>query len=308
MPAVSKSILECIGSTPLVEVSPRMNKGAARVLAKVEFFNPAGSVKDRAALSMVTAAEQEGRLKPGDTIVEPTSGNTGVALSLVAAIRGYRVVLVMPETMSVERRRLAAAYGARIVLTPGSLGMKGAIDEANKIAASCNGVMLQQFENPANPQAHYSSTGPEIWNDTEGAVDVLVAGVGTGGTFTGVGRFLKERNNSIKLVAVEPEGSAVLSGGAPGAHPLQGIGAGFVPDAMDASIIDEVFAVSGCDAMRAAREAASREGLLVGISSGASLFAALELSKREDMAGKTIVAILPDTGERYLSTELFAND
>ncbi len=306
MALISKSILECIGSTPLVEISSRLNSGSARVLAKVEFFNPAGSVKDRAALFMVEAAEREGRLKKGDTIIEPTSGNTGVALALVAAIKGYKVVLVMPDTMSVERRRLAAAYGAEIVLTPGGMGMRGSIQEAQKIAESCGGVILQQFENSANPNAHYNSTGPEIWEDTQGNIDVFVSGVGTGGTFSGTGRYLKEQKRDIKLVAVEPSGSPVLSGGKAQVHGLQGIGAGFVPLTMDTSIIDEVFCVCDNDAMRTARAAATSEGLLVGISSGAALYAALELSKRSEFSGKTIVVVLPDTGERYLSTELFS--
>lgn len=306
MARIYKSILETVGSTPLVEISPAVNKGGARVLAKVEFFNPAGSVKDRAALAMVEDAEKNGILKPGATIVEPTSGNTGIALALVAAIKGYNLVLVMPDTMSVERRRLAAAYGAEIVLTPGAEGMKGSIEAARRISAEREGVMLGQFVNPANPASHYASTGPEIWEATGGSVDVFVAGVGTGGTFTGAGRFLKEKIPSVRLVAVEPVTSAVLSGGEAGLHGLQGIGAGFIPETMDASIVTEVVKVSDADAMRTAREAASREGLLVGISSGAALYAALELAKRPDLAGKTIVVILPDTGERYLTTALFS--
>lgn len=306
MARIYKSILETVGSTPLVEISPAVNKGGARVLAKVEFFNPAGSVKDRAALAMVEDAEKNGILKPGATIVEPTSGNTGIALALVAAIKGYNLVLVMPDTMSVERRRLAAAYGAEIVLTPGAEGMKGSIEAARRISAEREGVMLGQFVNPANPASHYASTGPEIWEATGGSVDVLVAGVGTGGTFTGTGRFLKEKNPSVRLVAVEPVTSAVLSGGEAGPHGLQGLGAGFIPETMDASIVTEVVKVSDADAMRTAREAASREGLLVGISSGAALYAALELAKRPDLAGKMIVVILPDTGERYLTTALFS--
>lgn len=306
MARIYKSILETVGSTPLVEISPAVNKGGARVLAKVEFFNPAGSVKDRAALAMVEDAEKNGILKPGATIVEPTSGNTGIALALVAAIKGYNLVLVMPDTMSVERRRLAAAYGAEIVLTPGAEGMKGSIEAARRISAEREGVMLGQFVNPANPASHYASTGPEIWEATGGSVDVFVAGVGTGGTFTGTGRFLKEKNPSVRLVAVEPVTSAVLSGGEAGPHGLQGLGAGFIPETMDASIVTEVVKVSDADAMRTAREAASREGLLVGISSGAALYAALELAKRPDLAGKMIVVILPDTGERYLTTALFS--
>lgn len=306
MSRIFKSVLETVGSTALVEISHRLNKGNARVLAKVEFFNPAGSVKDRAALAMVEDAEKRGVLKSGMTIVEPTSGNTGIALALVSAIKGYRLVLVMPETMSVERRRLAAAYGAEIVLTPGASGMKGSIEAAERIAAERGGVMLGQFVNPANPASHYASTGPEIWDATGGVVDVFVAGVGTGGTFSGTGKFLKEKNPAVKLIAVEPETSAVLSGGKAGAHGLQGIGAGFVPATMDASLVSEVIRAGDADAMHTAREAAAKEGLLVGISSGAALFAALELSKRDDLAGRTIVVVLPDTGERYLSTGLFA--
>lgn len=306
MSRIFKSVLETVGSTALVEISHRLNKGNARVLAKVEFFNPAGSVKDRAALAMVEDAEKRGVLKSGMTIVEPTSGNTGIALALVSAIKGYRLVLVMPETMSVERRRLAAAYGAEIVLTPGASGMKGSIEAAERIAAERGGVMLGQFVNPANPASHYASTGPEIWDATGGVVDVFVAGVGTGGTFSGTGKFLKEKNPAVKLIAVEPETSAVLSGGKAGAHGLQGIGAGFVPATMDASLVSEVIRAGDADAMHTAREAAAKEGLLVGISSGAALFAALELSKRDDLAGRTIVVVLPDTGERYLSTDLFA--
>lgn len=305
MSSIKKSILETIGNTPLVEISNRLNKSGARVLAKVEFFNPAGSVKDRAALAMVEEAEKKGILKPGATIIEPTSGNTGIALALVSAIRGYKLILVMPETMSVERMRLASAYGAKIELTPGNLGMKGAIDHAHKIAKSENGVILGQFENPANPASHYYSTGPEIWDACDGNIDVFVAGVGTGGTFSGVSRYLNEKNPSIKCVAVEPKNSAVLSGGASGAHGLQGIGAGFIPATMDASLISEVVRVSEDDAFYMAREVAAKDGLLVGISSGAALYAALELAKKPEYDGKTIVVVLPDTGERYLSTNLF---
>lgn len=289
----------------MVEISSRLNKGGARVLAKVEFFNPAGSVKDRAALAMVENAEKNGFLSPGMTIVEPTSGNTGIALALVSAIKGYKLILVMPETMSLERRRLASAYGAEIVLTPGEKGVKGAVEEACKMAADCNYVMLKQFENPVNPESHYRSTGPEIWNATAGDIDAFVAGVGTGGTFTGTARYLKEKNPSIRFVAVEPENSAVLSGGSAGAHGLQGIGAGFVPAVMDVSLVSEVVRVTDDEAVRTARDAAAKEGLLVGISSGAALHAALNLSRRPDFNGKTIVVLLPDTGERYLSTGLF---
>ena len=306
MADVKKSILDTVGATALVEISGGLNKGAARVLAKVEFFNPGGSVKDRVALAMVDAAEKSGELKPGATIIEPTSGNTGVGLALVSAVRGYHLVLTMPETMSVERRKLAAAYGAEIVLTPGAEGMKGAIDKAAALRDATPGaVILQQFENAANPESHYRTTGPEIWEATDGEIAAFVAGVGTGGTITGTGRYLKEKNPSVKIVAVEPDTSAVLSGGKAGAHKLQGIGAGFVPKVLDTSLLDEVVKASAEDAGATARAAAASEGLFVGISSGAALWAALELAKREEFAGKTIVALLPDTGERYLSTWLF---
>ena len=306
MSSTSKSILDRVGGTPLVEISGKLNKGAARVLAKVEFFNPGGSVKDRIALAMVEAAERDGTLKPGATIIEPTSGNTGVGLALVSAVRGYHLILTMPETMSIERRRLAAAYGAEIVLTPGVAGMKGAIEKANELRDATPGaVILQQFENPANPAYHYRATGPEIWDATGGDVAAFVAGVGTGGTITGTGKFLKEKNPAVKIVAVEPDASPVLSGGRPGPHKIQGIGAGFVPKVLDTSLIDEIAAVSAEDAGETARAAAAKDGLLVGISSGAALFAALELAKRAEYAGKTIVVLLPDTGERYLSTWLF---
>ncbi len=306
MSDIAKNILEKIGRSPLIEISDRLNKGGARVLAKVEYFNPGGSVKDRIALAMIDAAEKSGALKPGATIIEPTSGNTGVGLALVSAVRGYRLILTMPETMSVERRKLAAAYGAEIVLTPGESGMQGAIDKAEELRKATPGaVILQQFENPANPGHHYRTTGPEIWAATGGEVSAFVAGVGTGGTITGTGRFLKEQNPSIKIVAVEPDTSAVLSGGKPGPHKLQGIGAGFIPKVLDTSILDETIAVSAEDAGALARAAAAKEGLFVGISSGAALWAAIELGKREEFAGRTIVALLPDTGERYLSTWLF---
>ena len=301
------SILARIGGTPLVEISSKLNKGGAKVFAKVEFFNPGGSTKDRVARSMVEEAERTLSLKPGATIIEPTSGNTGVGLALVSAVKGYHLILTMPETMSIERRKLAAAYGAEIVLTPGAAGMQGAIDKANELRDATPGsVILQQFENPANPAAHYRTTGPEIWQDTAGEVAAFVAGVGTGGTITGAGRFLKEKNPGVKLVAVEPDTSPVLSGGAPGPHKLQGIGAGFVPKVLDTTLLSEVVKVSAEDAGRTARAAAAEEGLFVGISSGAALWAALELAKRPDFAGKTIVVLLPDTGERYLSTWLFA--
>ena len=306
MSNIAKNILEKIGGTPLVEISPKLNKGGARVLAKVEFFNPGGSVKDRIALAMVEAAEKDGTLKPGATIIEPTSGNTGVGLALVSAVKGYHLILTMPETMSIERRKLAAAYGAEIVLTPGAAGMKGAIAKANELRDSTPGaVILQQFENPANPAYHYRATGPEIWEATGGEIAAFVAGVGTGGTITGTGKYLKEKNPSIKIVAVEPDTSPVLSGGQPGPHKIQGIGAGFVPKVLDTSLLTEVIKASADNAGATARAAAAQEGLLVGISSGASLWAALELSKSPEFAGKTIVALLPDTGERYLSTWLF---
>lgn len=299
-------ILGRIGGTPLVEISRKTCKGGARVLAKVESFNPGGSVKDRVALAMVEAAEKDGRLAPGATIIEPTSGNTGVGLALVSAVKGYKMVLTMPETMSVERRRLAAAYGAKIVLTPGAEGMKGAIAKAEELRDATPGaIILQQFENPANPLCHYRTTGPEIWRAADEKVDAFVAGVGTGGTISGVGRFLKEKNPAVKIVAVEPDASPVISGGKPGPHKLQGIGAGFLPKTLDVSVIDEVFRVSAEEAGAAARAAAASEGLLVGISSGAALHAALLLAARKDFAGKTIVVLLPDTGERYLSTWLF---
>ena len=306
MSTIAKNILHTIGGSPLVEISGKLNKGKARVLAKVEFFNPGGSVKDRIALAMVETAEKTGKLKPGATIIEPTSGNTGVGLALVAAVRGYHLILTMPETMSIERRKLAAAYGAEIVLTPGAAGMKGAIEKAEELRDSIPGSMiLQQFENPANPYFHYCTTGPEIWDATGGDLAAFVAGVGTGGTITGTGRYLKEKNPDVKIVAVEPDTSAVLSGGEPGMHKLQGIGAGFIPKVMDISVLNEVVKVSAEDAGSTARAAAANEGMLVGISSGAALWAAMELSKRPEFEGKTIVALLPDTGERYLSTWLF---
>ena len=306
MAKIAKTVLEKIGKTPLVEISNKLNKGGARVLAKVEFFNPGGSAKDRIALGMIEAAEKAGILKPGGTIIEPTSGNTGVGLALISAIKGYHLILTMPETMSIERRKLAAAYGTEIVLTPGSDGMKGAIAKAEELRDAKGGVILQQFENPANPTYHEKTTGPEIWNDTDGAVDAFVAGVGTGGTLTGVGHYLRKKNPKVGLYAVEPDTSAVLSGGKPGPHKLQGIGAGFIPKVLDTKIITKVIPVAAEDAGRTARAAAAQEGLLVGITSGAALFAALELSKQKAFAGKTIVVLLPDTGERYLSTWLFS--
>lgn len=306
MAKMAKTILEKVGGTPLVEISNKLNKGGARVLAKVEFFNPGGSVKDRIARAMVEDAEKRGVLKPGATLVEPTSGNTGVGLALVAAVKGYHLVLTMPETMSIERRKLAAAYGAEIVLTPGTEGMKGAIAKADEIAATRGGVILQQFENPANPACHQITTGPEIWADTDGQVDAFVAGVGTGGTLTGTGKYLRSVKPDIALYAVEPDTSPVLSQGKAGPHKIQGIGAGFVPKVLDTSLITKVITVSAENAGQTARAAAAQEGLLVGISSGAALWAALELAKTPEYAGKTIVALLPDTGERYLSTWLFA--
>ena len=306
MSNIARNILEKVGGTPLVEISSKLNKGGARVLAKVEFFNPGGSVKDRIALAMVEAAEKDGTLKPGATIIEPTSGNTGVGLALVSAVKGYHLILTMPETMSIERRKLAAAYGAEIVLTPGAAGMKGAIAKANELRDSTPGaVILQQFENSANPAKHEATTGPEIWSATDGEVAAFVAGVGTGGTLSGVGRFLKSKNPAVKVFAVEPDTSPVLSEGKSGPHKIQGIGAGFVPKTLDTGVYDEVITASAENAGAVARAAAAQEGLLVGISSGASLWAALELSKRPEFAGKTIVALLPDTGERYLSTWLF---
>ena len=308
MSHIFTSMDQLIGGTPLLELK-RLEEALglkARVLAKLEYFNPAGSVKDRVALAMIRDAEDRGLLGPGSVIIEPTSGNTGIGLAAVAAARGYRVIIVMPDTMSVERRRLIAAYGAELVLTPGSRGMAGAIARAEELAAATPGSFIPgQFVNPANPAAHMASTGPEIWRDTGGQVDAFVAGVGTGGTITGVGRYLKGQNPGVWVVAVEPAGSPVLSGGKPGPHGLQGIGAGFVPETLDPGVYDEIIRVTEADAYRAGRELARREGVLAGISSGAALWAALELARREEMAGRTIVVLLPDTGDRYLSTPLF---
>lgn len=302
------SVTELIGDTPLVRLV-RYDEaiGAQGVIyAKVEFFNPGGSVKDRVALNMIDSAEAAGVLKPGATIIEPTSGNTGVGLAMVGTARGYKVVLTMPETMSVERRKLLAALGAEIVLTPGAAGMKGAIAEAERLRDATPGaVILGQFVNPANPEAHYRSTGPEIWEALDGKVDFFVAGVGTGGTVSGTGRYLKERNPEVRIVAVEPVDSPVLSGGKPGPHKLQGIGAGFVPEIYNATMVDEVMTVGTEEAFEATRRLAATEGLLVGISSGAALYAASEIARREENRGKNIVVLLPDTGERYLSTPLF---
>ncbi len=302
---IRKNILECIGGTPLVELS-RIDAGPARILAKVEFFNPGGSAKDRIGIAMIEAAEKSGALRPGGLIIEPTSGNTGIGLAIAAAVKGYRLVLTMPETMSVERRKLAKAYGAEIVLTDGASGMSGAIARAEELhAANPNSIIPQQFENPANPAAHEATTGPEIWDDTDGAVDVFVAGVGTGGTLTGVARYLRAHKPGVEIVAVEPDESPLLSGGKAGPHKLQGIGANFVPATLDMSLVDRVMPISAEDAGNAARAAASKEGLLVGITSGAALHAALVLSRDPAYAGKTFVVLLPDTGERYLSTWLW---
>ena len=293
-----------IGSTPLVNLSDLAN-GNATILGKYEATNPGGSIKDRIAKAIVEDAEKEGRLAPGGTIIEPTSGNTGVGLAMVAAERGYKLILTMPETMSIERRKLAAAYGAQIVLTPGADGMKGAIAKADEIHENTPGsIIAGQFVNPANPKAHYETTGPEIWADTEGSVDVIVAGVGTGGTISGTAKFLKEHKPEVYAVAVEPAESAVLSGGKPGGHKIQGIGAGFVPKNYDASVIDEILPISSPDAIATKKSLSEKAGLLVGISSGAAVTAAIKLAERPEFAGKTIVAILPDTGERYLSMDL----
>lgn len=309
MKKIADSILETIGNTPLVKLGAydKSEKTVATIYAKVEAFNPGGSVKDRVALNMINMAEQEGLLQPGATIVEPTSGNTGVGLALVGAARGYKVILTMPETMSVERRKLLAAIGAKIVLTPGAEGMKGAIAKAEEIRKSTPGaVILGQFSNQANPAAHFATTGPEIWEALDGHVDVFVGGVGTGGTISGVGRFLKSKNPAVEIVAVEPAGSPVISGGKPGAHKIQGIGAGFIPDTFDRSVVDKVITVENEEAYDASRRLARTEGILAGISSGAALHAATSLARQPEYAGKNIVVLLPDTGERYLSTELFA--
>lgn len=309
MTKIAKKLTDLVGNTPLLELDKYSKaKGLETpVIAKVEFFNPGGSVKDRIALAMIEDAEQKGILKPGATIIEPTSGNTGVGLALASAVKGYHLILTMPETMSVERRNLVKAYGAEVRLTPGKDGMAGAIRAAEELRDSIPGaVILQQFENPANPARHYATTGPEIWRDTDGQVDIFVAGVGTGGTVTGVAKYLKEQNPAVRAVAVEPKSSAVLNGGQSGPHKIQGIGAGFVPETYDASVIDEVFDVDNDDAIRTGREVAQQEGLLVGISSGAALYAAIEVAKRPENKGKKIVVLLPDTGERYLSTVLYA--
>jgi cysteine synthase A len=311
MTKIAEKLTDLVGNTPLLRLNRlETSEGAkAEVIAKLESFNPLGSVKDRIALAMVEDAEKRGLLKPGSVIIEPTSGNTGIGLAFVATIKRYRLILTMPETMSLERRNLLKALGAELVLTPGPDGMKGAIGKAKELQAETeNAVILQQFENPANPEIHYHTTGEEIWRDTDGKVDILVSGVGTGGTASGAGKRLKELNPAIRVYAVEPADSPVLSGGSPGPHKIQGIGAGFVPDNYNASVIDGVITVTNDDAIRTGRKLASKEGLLAGISSGAAAFAALQLAKKEENAGKRIVVILPDTGERYLSTLLYAFD
>ena len=312
MSNIKKSATELIGNTPLLEVSnfqKKENITGATILAKLEYLNASGSVKDRIALAMIEDAEKKGTLKPGATIIEPTSGNTGIGLASVAAAKGYKAILTLPDTMSVERRNLLKAYGAQLVLTEGAKGMKGAIAKAEELNKEIEGsVILGQFDNPANPAVHAATTGPEIWNDTDGKVDIFVAGVGTGGTLTGVGTFLKSKNPDIKIVAVEPESSPVLSGGQPGPHKIQGIGAGFVPKVLDTNVYDEIIKVKNEDAFHDGKAFATAEGILVGISAGAALHAAKELAQRPENAGKTIVALLPDSGDRYLSTPLFAED
>ena len=311
MAKIAKQITDLIGNTPLVELNrySKFRGVETPIIAKVEFFNPGGSVKDRIGLAMIEAAEKDGKLKPGATIIEPTSGNTGVGLALVSAIKGYKLILTMPETMSVERRNLVKAYGAEVRLTSGKDGMPGAIKAAEELRDVTPGsVILEQFENPANPKKHYETTGQEVWNDTDGKVDIFIAGVGTGGTISGIGKALKEKNPNIKIIAVEPLSSPVLHGGASGPHKIQGIGAGFIPRTYNPDFVDEVFDVENDDAILAGRQLAQQEGLLVGISSGAAAFAATEIAKRPENKGKTIVTLLPDTGERYLSTVLYAFD
>ena len=310
MSKIYTSADQLIGKTPLLELThiEKAHDLKAKILAKLEYFNPAGSVKDRIAKAMIDDAEQKGLLREGSVIIEPTSGNTGIGLASVAAARGYRIIIVMPETMSVERRQLMKAYGAELVLTEGAKGMKGAIAKADELAKETpNSFIPGQFVNPANPRAHFETTGPEIWEDTDGKVDYFVAGVGTGGTITGTGEFLKSKNPAVKVVAVEPKTSAVLSTGVAGPHKIQGIGAGFVPDVLDTKVYDEIIPVDNDDAFQTGKEFGRREGVLVGISSGAAVWAAIELAKRTENAGKTIVVLLPDTGDRYLSTPLFAD-
>lgn len=309
--AIAKSLTELIGKTPLLELGKfSQQKGIETpIIAKIEYFNPGGSVKDRIALAMIEDAEKNGTLKPGATIIEPTSGNTGVGLALVSAVKGYHLILTMPETMSVERRNLVKAYGAEVVLTPGTEGMKGAIRKAEELRDNTPGaIILQQFENKANPAKHYATTGPEIWEQTEGKVDIFVAGVGTGGTVSGIGKALKEKNPDVRIIAVEPKTSPVLNGGQSGPHKIQGIGAGFIPATYNADVVDEVYDVDNDDAIRTGRELAQQEGLLVGISSGAAAYAASQIALRPENKGKRIVVLLPDTGERYLSTVLYAFD
>ena len=310
MSIIYKSADELIGKTPLLELT-HIEKAyglKAKILAKLEYFNPAGSVKDRIAKAMIDDAEKNGKLKPNSVIIEPTSGNTGIGLASVAAAKGYRIIIVMPETMSIERRQLMKAYGAELVLTEGSKGMKGAIAKAQELAEEIpDSFVPGQFVNPVNPKIHFDTTGPEIYSDTDGKVDIFVAGVGTGGTVTGVGKYLKSQNHDVKIVAVEPKSSAVLSTGIAGSHKIQGIGAGFVPDVLDTGIYDEIITVSNEDAFKTGKEIGKNEGVLVGISSGAALFAAIELAKREENAGKNIVVLFPDTGDRYLSTSLFSD-
>lgn len=308
MAKIAKQLTDLVGNTPLLQLNSYSKKEQLQtnIIAKLEYFNPAGSVKDRIALAMIEDAEKRGVIKPGATIIEPTSGNTGVGLAFVSAVKGYKLILTMPETMSIERRNLVKAYGATVVLTPGSAGMKGAIAKAEELRDNTPGsIILQQFENPANPATHYATTAEEIWRDTDGKIDIFVAGVGTGGTVSGIGKRLKELNPNIKIVAVEPESSAVLSGEAPGAHKIQGIGAGFVPKTFDRNAVDTIFKVPNDGAILTSRKIAASEGLLVGISSGAAAYAATEIAKQPSNAGKTIVALLPDTGERYLSTVLY---
>lgn len=309
MAKIYNSMTDLIGNTPLLKINNYNKiKGIDNIYAKLEYFNPAGSVKDRIALAMIEDAENSGKLKPGATIIEPTSGNTGIGIAAVATAKGYRAILTMPETMSVERRNLLKAYGGEVVLTDGTKGMKGAIAKAEELNKEIeNSIILGQFENQANPEAHIRTTGPEIWNDTDGKVDIFVAGVGTGGTITGVGKYLKSKNPNIKVVAIEPKSSPVLSEGHAGSHKIQGIGAGFVPETLDTDVYDEVIAVENDDAFKVGKEFARAEGIIVGISSGAVLWAATELAKREENKGKNIVVLLPDTGDRYLSTPLFTD-